>query len=223
MLFTAIGALQHNSVPMVTIFKNVTNILTTAGDFYFFGANTEPLVVAAFGIMLVGAVLASRNDIHMTMTGLFWMVANCVCTSGYVLYMKFATQKIKLSKFGMVFINNLLCIGFLLPAAWAMGQVSLLMRSEAVHTVDYFAKNVFAGMVGFVLNFASLNCVSVTGPTTYAIVGSLNKIPVVLIGYFVFGGMISAEEWFFIGVSLCGGFLFSFAKIKSSREKARSS
>lgn len=221
MLFTGMGALQTNSVPMATVFKNVTNILTTAGDFLFFGSRPEVLVLAAFGVMLFGAIFAAKNDISITATGLFWMVANCVSTSAYVLYMKHATQTIKMSKFGMVFVNNLLCLVFLLPVAYSTGELGLFLRTPAIHTPDYLSKNVFAGFVGFFLNFASLNCVSVTGPTTYAIVGSVNKIPVALLGWVLFDSVITEKTWFFIGVSMCGGFLYSWAKIQTSRRKAK--
>jgi GDP-mannose transporter len=83
-------------------------------------------------------------------------------------------------------------------------------------------KNFWAGFVGFFLNFASLNCVQQTGPTTYAIVGSLNKIPITLLGWLMFEDVITAQTWFFITVSLFGGFLYSWAMIQSSKKKARS-
>lgn len=219
MLFTGMAALQYNSVPMVTIFKNVTNIITTAGDWYFFGSTTEGLVMVAFGIMLTGAVAAAWNDIEVSWVGIFWMMLNCLSTSGYVLYMKFATKNVKLSKFGMVFYNNLLCTVFLLPVSAMRGELNLFLSTPAIHTVDYFTKNFFAGFVGFFLNFASLNCVSVTGPTTYAIIGSINKIPVAFLGYFLFDSVITAETWFFICVSMAGGFLYSYAKLQTGRRK----
>jgi len=218
MLFTGMASLGSNSVPMVTVFKNVTNVLTTAGDFFFFGNQPELLVLAAFGVMLFGAVAAAWNDIAVTATGLFWMAANCACTAGYVLYMKHATQHVKLSKFGMVFVNNVLCVAFLLPAALVLGEVAIFVSSDRVHTMDYYSKNFFAGFVGFFLNFASLNCVQATGPTTYAIVGSLNKVPVAFLGYILFDNIITWDTWCYISVSMCGGFLYSFAKIQSSRK-----
>lgn len=223
MLFTGMASLQHNSVPMVTIFKNITNIITTIGDFYFFGSSSEPLVIVAFGIMLGGAVLAAWNDISVSVTGLFWMILNCFACSGYVLYMKFATKTVKLSKFGMVFYNNLLCVFFLLPAAMAMGQVKVFAETKLIHTPDYLNKNAFAGLVGFLLNFASLNCVSLTGPTTYAIIGSLNKVPIAIIGYFIFDSTISNDTWFFISVSMAGGFLYSYAKLQTANSRRETS
>lgn len=174
------------------------------------------MVLVSFGVMLAGAAAAARRDAAVTPGGAFWMTANCVCTAGYVLYMKHATHTVKLTKFGMVLYNNVLCAAFLLPVAFLNGEVGLLARSTALHTPAYAAMNVFAGFVGFFLNFASLNCVSVTGPTTYAMLGALNKIPIAILGYFLFDSVISGETWFFIAVSMCGGFLYSYAKIRSS-------
>mmetsp|Transcript_15829 Transcript_15829/g.23805 ORF Transcript_15829/g.23805 Transcript_15829/m.23805 type:complete len:359 (-) Transcript_15829:120-1196(-) len=219
MLFTGMASFQHNSVPLVTVFKNITNIFTAVGDFTCFGTKVEPLVMAAFGIMLGGAVFAAQNDLSATFVGLFWMFANCISTSGYILYMKHATKTVKLSKFGMVFYNNVLCTLFLLPVTLCNGEMKAFLATKAIHTNEYFLKNSFAGFVGFFLNFASLNCVALTGPTTYALVGSLNKIPTAILGWLVFNIEITPQTWFFIGVGMSGGFLFSYAKVKSSRKK----
>jgi GDP-mannose transporter len=217
MLFTGMASLQTNSVPMVTVFKNVANLCTATGDYLVYGNRPENLALTALGVMLAGAIFAAYNDLSMTMTGLFWMVANCISTSGYVLYMKYATQTIKMNKFGMVFVNNVLCVLFLLPVATMTGEVSIFLRSPSIHTWDYLCKNIFAGFVGFFLNFASLNCVAAAGATTYAIVGSLNKVPVAVLGFLFFATPMTQQTAFFIAVSLCGGFLYSYAKILSAR------
>eukprot|EP00581_Thalassiosira_minuscula_P013595 CAMPEP_0183724600 /NCGR_PEP_ID=MMETSP0737-20130205/18031_1 /TAXON_ID=385413 /ORGANISM="Thalassiosira miniscula, Strain CCMP1093" /LENGTH=382 /DNA_ID=CAMNT_0025955225 /DNA_START=142 /DNA_END=1290 /DNA_ORIENTATION=+ len=220
MLFTGMASLEYNSVPMVTVFKNITNIMTTIGDCIIYGASVEFLVIAAFGIMLAGAVMAARNDTGVNQTGLFWMLANCLCTSGYVLYLKFATKTVKLSKFGMVFYNNVLCTFFLFPVSLMNGQFATFLGTPALHTMDYAVKNGFAGFVGFFLNFASLNCVAQTGPTTYAMIGSLNKIPIAIFGYLIFDSAISEETWTFISISLMGGILYTIAKLRAGKRKS---
>jgi len=217
MLFTGMASLQYNSVPMVTIFKNVANIVIAIGDYYCYGNAVTTMIMISFGVTLWGAIFAAWNDISITIIGLFWMTMNCLCTAGYVLYLKHATNHVKLSKFGMVFYNNLLCIFFLLPVAYSTGQLHKFAHHDEFHTMGYIQATIFAGFMGFFLNFASLNCVANTGPTTYAVVGSLNKIPVAVLGYFIFDSYITKETWFFISVSLCGGFLYSYAKIMQSK------
>ncbi len=44
----------------------------------------------------------------------------------------------------------------------------------------------FSGVVGILLSFSSLWCVSSTSATTYAIVGTLNKVPVTVLGAVIF-------------------------------------
>ena len=121
----------------------------------------------------------------------------------------------------MVYLNNVLCVVFLLPVAMTMGQVSIFLNTPGLHTVGYFLTNAFAGGVGFFLNFASLNCVQATGPTTYAIVGSVNKVPVAFLGYILFDNVITYDTWCYIIVSMLGGFIYSYAKIQSSRKARR--
>lgn len=219
MLFSAMTSFQLNNIPMVMMFKSITNILIAAGDKYFFGMDFEFLVMVSFGIMFLGAVAAAVNDIHVTVVGLFWMVTNCVSTAGYVLSTKFSMKKMKLSKFGMVFYNNMLCMVFLLPVIMMNGEISLFLNTPAIHTFDYFWKNVFAGLVGFALNFANLNCVSQAGLSAYALVSSLNKIPTSILGWILFGAEITGKTWFFIAVSMAGGFLYSYAKLSASMKK----
>ena len=223
MLFSGMASLQHNSVPMVTVVKNICNIFVTIGDYYFFNAKVGVLVMLAFGIMLGGAVAAAWNDLYATRMGIFWMAANVLTTAGYVLYMKFATKHVKLSKWGMVYYNNILCTIFLSPVAVINGEMKLFMESERLHTLDYFVTNMFAGFVGFFLNFASLNCVAHAGPTTYVTVGSLNKVPITFLGYFMFDDKITGQTWFFISVSLMGGFLYTYAQIIGDKKKEKDS
>mmetsp|Transcript_18329 Transcript_18329/g.26328 ORF Transcript_18329/g.26328 Transcript_18329/m.26328 type:complete len:343 (-) Transcript_18329:207-1235(-) len=221
MLVTGMGSLQHNSVPMVTIFKNITNMVVTIGDYFMFGNKAGSLVFLAFAIMLSGAVASVMSEESATWVGILFMVANCMITASYILYMKVATKTVKLSKFGMVFYNNILCTLFLLPIAIFRGEVTTFLQTADLHSTDYLSKNIFAGFIGFFLNFASLNFVAAAGPTTYAIVGSVNKVPVAILGYLLFDDVINLQTWFFITLSMCGGFLYSYAKIRASRLRHR--
>ncbi|GMH46766.1 hypothetical protein TrRE_jg12915 [Triparma retinervis] len=221
MLFTGMQALANSSVPIVTIFKNIANIFIAAGDGYFFGGQVDSLTKLAFGVMLSGAVMASGGEGAVTFLGLFWMISNCLSTAGYVLYMKHATRTVKLPRFGMVYYNNVLTTLLLLPVTIANGELLSFLRNADLHTLDYLLKNSWAGFVGFFLNFASLTCVAATGPTTYAIVGSVNKIPTAVLGWALFDTAIEGRTAFFIGVSMAGGFIYSAAKIKQQKERER--
>ncbi|CAN0045212.1 unnamed protein product, partial [Sphacelaria rigidula] len=129
----------------LTVFKNLTNIVIVTGDWWLFHQPATPMVIGSMAVMVFGALIASCNDIEFDPWGYFWMVANCCATAGYVLYMKFATQTIKLPKFGMVFYNNLLTTCLLLPLAFVYGDFTTFLNDPNLHTKTYTFINFFSG------------------------------------------------------------------------------
>eukprot|EP00903_Cladosiphon_okamuranus_P010193 g9652.t1 len=230
MLLSSFLSMQYMNVPMVTVFKSLTNLVIVTGDYFWHKQVATPLVLLALGVMTGGAILASWNDIEFSAWGYFWMSANCFATASYVLTMKFATRTMKLPKFGMVFYNNLLGFLIMLPVAVCFGEVftfekfgieGFLDRAD-LHTFKYMSINLFAGAAGFFLNFAALWCVGATSATTYAVVNTVNNFPVSILGYFLFpGSTITETQAWFIVVNILGGFIYSAAKIKEQKAKER--
>ncbi|CAM9657670.1 unnamed protein product [Ascophyllum nodosum] len=223
MLFTSFKALEIMNVPMVTVFKNLTNIVIVTGDWWLFQQSATVLVILSMAVMVFGAIVASYHDLNFNAWGYFWMLANCCATAGYVLYMKYATKTIKLPRFGMVFYNNLLTTCILAPLAYLYGDFHVLLTSPQLHTLSYMTINLFSGVVGVLLNFASLWCVGATSATTYAVVGSVNVIPTAILGWCLFETEISVQMGQFMFVSMTGGFMYSFAKLEEKRRRDRQS
>ncbi|KAJ8599749.1 hypothetical protein CTAYLR_003433 [Chrysophaeum taylorii] len=215
MLLTSFVAMRYLSVPMITIFKQLANLVTVSGEFYLFGKPVSRMVILSFATMIFGAILAAANDLAFSAVGYSWQAANCFSTSSYVLYLKHATRSVQLSKFGMVFYNNLLSLPMLALVAVSNGEPSALLdaHSRGLLDLSFFALNALAGCIGFLLNLASVWCVSATSATTYAVVGALNKIPVTILGFLIFRLPISKEMAIYVSLSLVGGFLYSYDKV----------
>ena len=198
---------------MIRVFKSFTTIMTATGDCIIYGASVELLVIAALIVMLAGSVITARNEAKITHICFFWMLANCVFTSGYVLYLKYATKSVRLSKFEMVFYNNTLNLLFLFPVSIMNGEFQTFMSTPALRFMEYVMIG-FAGLAWFFQNLASLNCIVQISPTTYALIGSLNYVAVAFTGYFIFDAKISEETRTFISISLLGGILYIVAKVR---------
>ena len=74
-------------------------------------------------------------------------------------------------------------------------------------------------IIGAGLNFSSLYCVGATSATTYAIVGTLNKIPVTIIGYFIFDAKITNNGLIFIALASLGGLLYGYTKLPKPKKE----
>lgn len=110
MIYTGSKALQYLSIPVYTIFKNLTIILIAYGEVLWFGGSVTGLTLFSFGLMVLSSVIAAWADIKHAVessvdatakvstlnAGYIWMLINCLCTSSYVLAMR---KRIKLTNF----------------------------------------------------------------------------------------------------------------------------
>ena len=114
MIYTGTKALQFLSIPVYTIFKNLTIIIIAYGEVLWFGGSVTGMTLVSFGLMVISSVIAAWADIQHALqsyghssteastkistlnAGYMWMLVNCFCTAGYVLGMR---KRIKLTNF----------------------------------------------------------------------------------------------------------------------------
>jgi GDP-mannose transporter len=114
MIYTSTKAIAFLSIPVYTIFKNLTIILIAYGEVLWFGgAAVTGLALFSFGLMVLSSIVAAWADIqhalanHASATeasdkistlnaGYVWMMLNCFCSAAFVLYMR---KRIKLTNF----------------------------------------------------------------------------------------------------------------------------
>jgi GDP-mannose transporter len=102
MIYTGTKSLQFLSVPVYTIFKNLTIIVIALGEVRWFGGKVTSLLLLSFGLMVLSSVVAAWADIQAALNGVghtgeaaaaistlnagyAWMGLNVICTASYVL------------------------------------------------------------------------------------------------------------------------------------------
>jgi GDP-mannose transporter len=115
MIYTGTKSLKYLSIPVYTIFKNLTIILIAYGEVLWFGGSISSMTLFSFGLMVVSSIIAAWADIKHALeahgsqssaaasqqlatlnAGYIWMMINCFCTSAYILGMR---KRIKLTNF----------------------------------------------------------------------------------------------------------------------------
>ena len=114
MIYTSTWALRFLSIPVYTIFKNLTIILIAYGEVLWFGGTVTGMALFSFGLMVLSSVVAAwadiqhalqsfghaaeeaSNQVSMLNAGYMWMLANCFCSAVFVLSMR---KRIKLTNF----------------------------------------------------------------------------------------------------------------------------
>ncbi|KAI4150209.1 MAG: hypothetical protein LQ341_001142 [Variospora aurantia] len=113
-IYTSTKALQFLSIPVYTIFKNLTIIIIAYGEVLWFGGSVTGMALFSFGLMVLSSVIAAWADIQHALqsyghseteasakvstlnAGYMWMMFNCLCSAAFVLGMR---KRIKLTNF----------------------------------------------------------------------------------------------------------------------------
>eukprot|EP00299_Pterocystis_sp_00344_P009325 c3891_g1_i1.p1 GENE.c3891_g1_i1~~c3891_g1_i1.p1 ORF type:complete len:329 (+),score=76.22 c3891_g1_i1:35-1021(+) len=210
MICTAGLATQYLSVPFLTVFKNMTNIIITFGEQYFFGKEVSGGVIVSILLMALGSACAAVNDIEFSAAGYFWLFWNCLATAGYLLYIKFTMDSMKISKDNMALYNN--ALGFPLIFFLAICSEPHVTNFGEFHDGWFITLVSISGLAGFAMSLSSFYAMEKTSPTTYGMIGALNKIPASILGAIFFQAEISEGGWTGIAIGLFGGIVFAYVK-----------
>lgn len=106
-IYTGSKSLQYLSIPVYTIFKNLTIILIAYGEVLWFGGRVTGLTLVSFFFMVISSVIAAMADVSTTGdldgassvlidlprvtsvvrnldVGYLWMMLNCATSAAYV-------------------------------------------------------------------------------------------------------------------------------------------
>ncbi|KAF2159879.1 hypothetical protein M409DRAFT_37845 [Zasmidium cellare ATCC 36951] len=242
MIYTSIKALQFLSIPVYTIFKNLTIILIAYGEVLWFGGSVTGMALLSFGLMVLSSIIAAWADITHALTsyggdsttgeaaekiatlnaGYLWMGMNCLCSAGYVLGMRKRIKLTNFKDFDTMFYNNLLSIPILL-----IGSLLLEDWSSANLAVNFppgrqgpmIAAMIFTGLSSIFISYTSAWAVRATSSTTYSMVGALNKLPIAISGLVFFDAPVTLASVSAIFVGFVSGIVYAVAKIWQGKEK----
>ncbi|TWU73271.1 GDP-mannose transporter into the lumen of the Golgi [Metarhizium rileyi] len=236
MIYTSTKALQFLSVPVYTIFKNLTIIVIAYGEVLWFGGSVTPLALLSFGLMVLSSVVAAWADIQSAIAGDFgntdssatmstlnsgyaWMGMNVFCTASYVLGMRKVIKKMNFKDWDTMYYNNLLTIPVLFVC-------SLLVEDwSAINFTKNFPEDsrnriiigmIYSGLAAIFISYCSAWCIRVTSSTTYSMVGALNKLPIAISGLMFFAAPVTFGSVLAIVIGFISGIVYAWARVRQS-------
>ncbi|KAL8146026.1 GDP-mannose transporter GONST2-like [Apium graveolens] len=220
MLVSGMYSLKYINIAMVTILKNVTNILTAIGELYLFRKRQNQQVWAAMFLMIISAITGGITDLTFDSVGYAWQFTNCVLTASYSLTLRRVMDKAKLmtesgslNEVSMVLLNNMLSLPFGIFLILLFSEWDYVINTEVIKMPMFWAVATASGVLGLSISFTSMWFLNQTGPTTYSLVGSLNKIPISIVGIVLFKVPVSLTNLFSILFGLFAGVFFAKAKM----------
>lgn len=221
MLITSMFSLKYINVAMVTVLKNVTNVITAIGETYLFNKQHGNQVWAALFLMIISAVSGGLTDLQFNAVGYAWQVVNCFLTASYSLTLrrvmdtaKLVTKSGNLNEFSMVLLNNVLSLPLGALLMFMFNEVDYLSKTPLLKMPVFWLVVTSSGFLGLAISFTSMWFLHQTGATTYSLIGSLNKIPLSIIGILLFKVPTSLENFTSILFGLLAGVFFAKEKMR---------
>ncbi|EFX00580.1 golgi GDP-mannose transporter [Grosmannia clavigera kw1407] len=242
MIYTGAKALQFLSVPVYTIFKNLTIIVIAYGEVLWFGGQVSPITLLSFGLMVLSSIIAAWADIQAALNsvghtaaateaistlnaGYAWMGLNVFCSASFVLGMRKVIKKMNFKDKDTMFYNNLLSIPILVVCSLLLEDWSSenLERNFPVETrTKLLIGMVYSGLAAIFISYCSAWCVRVTSSTTYSMVGALNKLPIAVSGLVFFDAPITFGSVAAIALGFVSGLVYAWAKVRQSVKPSES-
>lgn len=233
MIYTGSKALKFLSIPVYTIFKNLTIILIAYGEVLWFGGSVTTMTLGSFLLMVFSSILATYGDNaaaktledqYATYYGYFWMLVNCFASAAFVLFMRIRIKLTNFKDFDTMYYNNLLSIPILLVATFVFEDWSadnLEKNFPAENRTSTILAMVISGACSVGISYCSAWCVRVTSSTTYSMVGALNKLPIALSGLVFFDAAVNFWSVSSIFIGFISGLVYALAKQKQQKDKAQ--
>ena len=212
MLWTSSKALRYCSVPVVTIFKNLSVVAITGYERLVYSDRSSVGVLLSLLCMVAGSVVAAAGDLQFSSVGYGWMLLNVFCTVCHLAAVR-AWLRAEASSTSKTFHNQLFALAIFSAGALAQGELGFARRLLQMNP-SFQAGLLLSTVLGLLINLSSFWALRVTSGTTYSFVGASNKIPAALLGHFLFSSDLTAVGWLGVLFGLASGLGFSASKYR---------
>uniref|UniRef100_A0A8R1HW70 TPT domain-containing protein n=2 Tax=Caenorhabditis japonica TaxID=281687 RepID=A0A8R1HW70_CAEJA len=217
-LISGLGGTQMINLPMFTVLRRFSILMTMVLEFYILGVKASKAVKISVGLMIGGSFIAAIYDLSFDAFGYTMIFINNVCTAALGVYTKQKLDAKDLGKYGLMFYN---CLFMILPALCVTQYTGDLDRAYTFMISDAMTSSVWmcfglSCVCGFILNYSLVLCTHHNSALTTTCVGPIKNLFVTYVGMFSSGDYVFQWANFVgINVSVFGSIVYTYVTFRS--------
>lgn len=205
-----LGGTQELSLPMMTVLRRFSILMTMAGEFYVLKVRPSTTIQLSVYTMIFGSLVAALNDLAFNLRGYTYVLLNDGFTAGNGVLMKKKLESKDLGKYGLMYYNSLF---MLVPAtifAFQTGDFERTLAFEGWRDSWFCFQFFLSCIFGFILIFSTILCTAYNSALTTTIVGCLKNILITYLGMFIGGDyQYSFINFLGLNISVLGSLIYT--------------
>mmetsp|Transcript_3893 Transcript_3893/g.6801 ORF Transcript_3893/g.6801 Transcript_3893/m.6801 type:complete len:475 (-) Transcript_3893:3916-5340(-) len=206
-IFSNAMSLRYLSLPIVTVFKSLAPVAVTLLERSFFGDRFGTDMYVSMALVILSTVVTFAYDLEFSWVGYIWAIVNVVANVAYLFSLRFFVSE-RYGAFEKAFHSNVLSLLPIIPLSILSGELPAALTALKSSSLVFLLGFTLSGTVALFLVSSSFWVLSLANGATLSLLGSLNKIPIVLLGYFLFGAKMSFQGWIGVVLGLVAGAFF---------------
>lgn len=220
-LVFGLGGTKELSLPMLTVLRRFSILMTMIAELYFLGIRPSFAVQFSVYTMIAGAVVAASNDLAFSPTGYTLVLLNDAFTAANGVCMKSKLDSAELGKHGLMFYNALFMIVPAVILAWVTGDLDRASAFTGWNDIFFLAQFSASCVMGCLLMYTIILCTMHNSALTTTVIGCLKNICITYLGMIIGGDYIfSWVNFTGINVSVAGSLIYSWITFKRPEKPA---
>ncbi|XP_057212860.1 UDP-N-acetylglucosamine/UDP-glucose/GDP-mannose transporter isoform X2 [Triplophysa rosa] len=214
---TGLGGTKKLSLPMFTVLRKFTILLTMIMESRILRKSFPPSLVCSVLAIVLGALVAASSDLSFNAEGYTFVLLNDFFTAASGVYTKKTLGMEGLGKYGVLFYNAFIIIIPTLLASAYTGDLQKALSFDGWLSLTFIFYFLLSCVMGFVLMYSIILCSYYNTALTTTVVGAIKNVAVTYVGIFVGGDYIFSWPNF-IGLNICvsAGLIYSYITFNSN-------